>query len=269
MGISRFLKQIRDKDWVGENLDQQLFREGNKNGLNSPPVLSIRPSSSGGNCSRAIQFSMLGFREKMKPQNLRRTRNGTAAHDRWNDEFEASGILVAKNVRLKVEEIGWSGECDVIVKNPLTNESFILEIKTMNAFRYKSLPEQTEDLEQMARMFAIQERSYMYQLAQYIKIFKDTEYKTSDVGIFLFENTDTQEYKIRYVKPDTKLMNDLFALPMVAREYSKRGELIEPPFVRTSKQCRACYKESLCYRVQDKDPETLKAVEYALDMVKD
>lgn len=269
MSLSKFLRQIKNNDWVGEWLDQQLFREGDQQATNSPPVLSIRPSSSGGSCVRSIQLSMLGFREKMKPQNLRRTRNGTAAHDRWNAEFKAAGILVAANVKLKVPEIHWSGECDVIVRNPVTNENHILEIKTMNSNRYRKIPEQAADYEEMAKSLLYVEKPYVYQLMQYIEIFKNTEYKTTDTAIFLFENTDTQEYKIRYLKPSEAMKKEAFRLPLEAQDWLKKGILIDPPFARTSQTCRLCYKETLCYKLQDGDPEATKKVEEALALVKE
>ena len=270
MGIKNFLTQIKNEDWVSEILDQQLFRESNLVDPLHPstPILSIRPSSSSSACVRNIQLSMLGFREKMLPQNLRRTRNGSAAHERWNEEFKKSNILVAANVKLKVPDIQWSGECDVIIKNPQTNINHILEIKTMNAMRYRKVPEQIKDLQEMANIMVRAEKPYMYQLAQYIHIFKDTEYTTSNVGMFLFENTDTQEFKIRYVQPSPSLITEVFSLPLLAQENLRNGILVEPPFARMSATCRKCYKETVCYKIQDNNQETIIALNEAIEQVR-
>lgn len=211
---------------------------------------------------------MLGYRTGVAAQNRRRMDNGTAAHSRWNDTLEAAGLLFKANVRERLEQpFPWSGECDVICSEPGTPNLYVGELKTMNSRKWRNIPAQLEDRKAMARLLKDYVKGYVYQLTQYIVKLAPL-YGTGRVGFFLFENTDTQEYKILFIEPDDTLREEAFEKQLEAQEAAREGTLLEPPFRRQSPTCRKCYKQAVCYLLQDGDVELWQKVTAALEKTK-
>lgn len=207
---------------------------------------------------------MLGYRTGVKALNRRRMDNGTAAHDRWNSYLDAAGLLYAANVReVMTEPFPWSGECDVICVDPVTGTRHVGELKTMNSHKWRTIPDQLEDRRAMARLLLDYVPGYVYQLTQYI-VKLGPLYDTAREGFFLFEDTDDQQFLVRYLEPDDELREEAFKQPLIAQRAAQAGVLLDPPFRRQSPTCRKCYKNKVCYALQDGDEVLSKHVREAL-----
>ncbi len=249
------------------------------------PRLTMSPSSTSGDCPREIQLGMLGHRTATEAKNRRRMDNGTDAHARWTRTLARAGLLLTASRRLIELDDGvrlldtvrgakildgrvpfWSGELDVVVRHPTALRRFVGELKTMNSFRWKKVPPQDPDHGRMARILAATEHGYLRQLTQYIVKFAPV-FHTEDTGIFVFENTDTQEYKVRFVRPSDEQRAEAFANGLAARAACRQGVLIDPPFRRKSATCRGCYREATCYALADGDLDLVGTVEARLQEV--
>jgi len=200
--------------------------------------------------------------------------NGTGAHLRWEKELQATGLVVATELRLKavIDGVQVRGQCDAVLKNPETGTYHVGDVKTINRFGYAKLPAQLENRTAMARqMLAGPHRGYIMQLSIYVELLQRSReelgYMVDDEAFFLFEDTDTQNYKALYVKLDESVRREAIKAPLEAARASREGILLDPPFKRTSPTCRACYQEAMCYRLQDGDGDSTKQVNEALEKV--
>lgn len=248
-GLARLIQQLKTDDWVSRVVDMEQEKGAPERWV--APDLTIHPSWGGGECPREIQLTMLGHRDKIEPKSRRRMDNGTDAHTRWQRYFKEVGLLVDCEIRLNLTDPLWSGSADVILQNPVTGRKYVGELKTMHSRRWAKVPAQVYDRYEMMRQLALVERKYVNQLTQYIVKLRQEGYGVEEEGFFLFENTDTQEYKVRYCAPDRDMQESAFANAVLAQEASLEGRLIDPPFKRKSLTCRACYRERLCYDIQD------------------
>lgn len=274
-GLANFLRQVQVDDWVSPAVDA-VEGEAERWG---PPRLTIHPSGAGG-CARDIQLGMLGHRTVVHPQNQMRMDNGSDAHRRWEARMARTTLLAGARLRL-VELVDgqallnptadqrpdpsaefWSGELDLLLER--RRERFVTEVKTMNAFRWRRVPAQDADHELMARRLFVTEPGYVRQLVQYVVKFGQHTPLVGGTGIFIFENTDSQEYKVRFIRPSDQLRQAAFAESITARTACVAGMLLEPPFRRGSQQCRTCYREALCYVAQDGDRDVLDVIEARL-----
>lgn len=260
-GLAALLGHIKSDDWIHRIIDNHHGRVEPERWVPTDPT--IHPSWGGGECTREIELQMLGHRTAVESQSRRRMDNGTWAHERWNKYFEEVGLLLMANVRENMVDPLWSGECDVILQHPGTGRRYIGELKTMNFRRFAKVPPQVPDRYEMMRRIEAVEPKYARQLTQYIVRLKE-KYGTEDEGFFLFENTDTQEFKVRYVAPDADIKKRAFGNALEAQKAILAGELIEPPFKRKSLTCRACYRERLCYDLQDGNEDLNRIVKQKL-----
>lgn len=265
-GIARLLKQMSTGDWLGAAIDSSKVGPEPERWVT--PNIEVHPSSAGSSCPRDIQLGMLGHKTEIKSQNRRRMDNGTDAHSRWTKELADKGLLVSGGVRLKVPG-EWSGEYDLLCRNPKTGATHLGEIKTINSNGYSSLPPQDPDPARMAYAMAKSKMAYTYQLCQYYVMFRgQIEGGLSPDCFFLFENTDTQAFKILWVRFDEKMMEAAFKNSTIARDATMKGDLIPMPFRRRSITCSRCYRELICYRIQDGEKAVVDKVNSALAAVK-
>ncbi len=260
-GLGRLIQQLKSDDWLGRLIDGHHERAEPERW--SDPDVTIHPSGAGSQCAREIELGMLGHRSATPARNRRRMDNGTWAHNRWNEYLKDVGVLKVHSLRKRYVDPIWSGELDVIVENPITGAEHIGELKTMNAARWKRVPKQVTDRYEMAKIMLKTERRYVYQLAQYYARI-GRERGVDRECFFLFENTDTQEFKVIYVAFTDELIAEAFANSKAAQEAALRGELIEAPFSKRSPICRGCYHEKLCYNIQDGDEGALMWLQGAL-----
>lgn len=264
--LARLVKQLNTENWLERVIDEcSSFHSPERW---SSVNLEIHPSSAGSSCPRNIQLGFLGHRTEMKSKNFRRASNGTYAHERWFRDLEEAKVLVTHSKRHKVDGY-WSGELDVIVENPVTGTRHIGEIKTMNSYKFAKIPPQDPDYTAMASKMMLFEPGYTKQLIHYIVMSEHFDSRLTDEAFFLIENTDTQDFVVRWIKPTQHMREDAFKHVNLAREASLKGELLDPPFKRKSPTCRKCYRELLCYKLQDGDEEAAEKVNEALAIAKD
>lgn len=267
--LQTYLGNTHVGDWLSPLLETASLRESEDPRGWVEPDSRIHPSSAYGKCPRSVQLGMLGHRYEFVKTNQRRLDNGLAAEKRWQGYMEKAGILVEANLKLRVDDPPWSGEIDVIIRDPATGLLHVGEIKTMNHERYGRIARQLKDREKMMNELLPVEPRYVYQLTQYLvmagRFFKE---RLSPVGFFLFEDTDTQEFKIRWCKPDQVLQDVAFRHGLRAQEACNRGELLPPPFARESDECQGCPRRALCFQLQDKQPYMTQWVDERLQKVK-
>ena len=265
-GLNRLLTQLKTEDWIGRMIDtHQELQSPERWGYAN---LDIHPSSSGSPCARDVELGMLGYRTAIKPKNRRRMDNGTFAHTRWEGYFKDMGILYASEVNVKSDDPQFNGTCDLVVQHPTTGKLMVGEIKTMNQARWRKVPDQHENHNIMMRHLMATERPYVYQLSMYVRMIpKVMNWDISNECFFLFENTDTQEFKIRYCEPDEQLIDEAFANSLLAQHAAKEGKLIDPPYKRDSLTCTMCYKKTMCYLLQDGDEDAWENVNNALKSI--
>lgn len=254
LGLNRLLTQLKTEDWIGRVIDNHQERANPERW--KEPDLTIHPSGAGSPCAREIELGLLGYRTAIAPKSLRRMDNGTYAHSRWERDLKDVGILHSCEVNVRSTDPLFNGTCDIIIENPTTGKLHIGEIKTMNANRWRRIPDQQQDRRIMMRHLMTVERPYVYQLTQYcVMIPKVLGLDIDPECFFLFENTDTQEFKIRYGIPDDRLKEEAFANVLEAQKAGMRKELLKPPYQRGSSTCEHCYKKEMCYKLQDGDEE--------------
>lgn len=251
-GLSRLLSQIKTDDWLSRMIDLHQDKMYPERWVDADPT--IHPSSSS-SCARDVELGFLGYRGKIPAKNRRRMDNGTDTHTRWDRYFEDLGILYASELNTLSTDPLFNGTCDLIIQNPLDGKYLVGEIKTMNEARWKKVPEQMPDHTRMMRTLMLTEKPYVYQLTKYFVMIPKIHQIELSGGFFLFENTNTQEYKIRYVQPDEKLKKEAFETESLAQESFFEGKLIDPPYSRTSPACTRCYKKDICFRLQDGDED--------------
>lgn len=168
----------------------------------------------------------------------------------------------------------WSGEADVLVLRPDTGTLHLGEIKTASRFVYAKLPQPVADPVEMARRLmgvAGYVGSYPRQLLQYVDVFRARYHRIrrlahpiSEDAFLLFENTDTQERTVRWVRADEALLREALRPTEEARTATAEGRLLEPPYQRRSSTCVACFRRPACERLRDGDDAEWQRVNQAL-----
>ncbi len=261
-GLARLVAQLRTDDWLSPLIDGLQDHAVTEHWGTVGPA--IKPSAAGSPCARDIELGMLGHHSGQRSQNRRRMDNGNGVHDRWYGYLEAAGVLVLREQFHELREpFYWRGMFDALLESPLTGTRFIAEIKSMNAFRFRKIPAQHPDRAVMLARLEALEPGYVYQLVQYIHLVGD-RYGVKGDGVFIFEDTDSQDYKVRYIRSDAQAAERALAGPRAAQEAIAAGTLLSPPFPRKSLVCGRCYRSEVCYRLQDGNVEDEAAAARAL-----
>lgn len=253
-GVKRLLSQLYSRDWMGAAIDRHFERSRPETWRAADPT--IHPSSLGGVCALEFELGLLGHRTKADGQGVRRMENGTFVGRRWVETFKEMGVLVSFEERVKSEDPLISGSIDVIVKNPQTGDLAIGEIKSINQRGFSRLPTPTADRVANMRALAIERKGYCLQLAVYMHL-------RSLPGFFLFENKDSQEYRLYWVEAYPELLDEVFAagsVPKTAQETYFTGRLVPPPFRLDSLTCKKCSRNKICQRLQEGDVDTWNLV---------
>lgn len=276
--MKKSLRSITDllkvDDWLGLLINKHFEKDAPE--YWAEPNLYIHPSSSSSSCERFIELGMLGHRIK-SGSSIRRLANGVDTHSRWNTYFEEMGILVAANYKKKYTDVSfyignilfdkfnWSGEVDVILTNK--NKLYIGEIKSMSSERWDRIPDQTISFEEMSFKLGQIEKRYVYQLCQYYTILSrlDSDYTFDPSCFFLFENTNTQEVKIRWVSFSENFQLETLDKPYKALYNAQRGTLVDPPFDMNSSICKSCGRKDICFALQYGSEKEKRIVESRLN----
>lgn len=229
------------------------------------PNINIHPSGSASKCVRFIQLGMLGHRFA-QTLSRRRMDNGTKIHEVWNVIFGNMDLLYSCDVPLQLtgqslhigettyESVFWRGIVDVVLRHPKTGKLHIGELKSMNSTRWEKIPDQLVSYEETTKALELVEDKYVGQLCQYYTMFSrfsDIADSLSDECFFLFENTDTQEIKIRWLKFTEDKQKNVLDLPVLAQYNLLNGDLLDAPFERDSSICASCSRKTVCFEIAD------------------
>jgi len=285
MGLNDYLKSLKSDDWL-----TPLYKAGadvQGPGWGNPRTYAS-PSASSASCPRDVELSVLGYSTGFAEKNRDRMDNGTAAHERIQRRFDRAGILYKAELGLAFFRDGyifegsfesrdareamqdehghliWQGVVDVMASRPGSNKLYVGEIKSMGQWRFKKLPEQLDDWERMATVMLRSEASYTKQAMQYIVKAREAGYDVADEAFMFFEDTNTQDYRVVWIKPSQAHLDLAFQNAEIALEAVREGFLVEPPFERMSRECRSCYKASICNLLRDNDPTEVANVERQL-----
>jgi len=235
------------------------------------PRVEVHPSAAGTRCVRSLQLGMLGHRTPELGTSTRRMLNGTWTHRRWNDFFRDTGLLFAvehreeKEIERDGKRFKWSGEMDLVLRSP-TNTLVVVEIKSMGSSRFKRIPQQGSPLETGKKFFE-SERRYAVQLCHYWSVAKELWSGVDKRAVFLLENTDTQEVATRWVEFTDEQVSEAFRVAAEGYDGLQQGILADPPYKRTSTNCKGCARRSVCFALQDGDPAVTEVVNERLRRV--
>lgn len=262
-----YVSQLRTGDWLGDLIDRHHdFGDLPDRWIDPDPF--IHPSASGGACARSYALGFLGHRPAGTFNSPRRRDNGTDAHVRWTRYFNEIGVLWAGGLRLTTSNpLYWSGESDLIVRNPKTGALHVGEIKTMHSQRYARVPDQSGDWVDMAKRLQLIESHYVSQLVQYVWML-NLKLGTSMEAFFLFENTDNQDYKLRWLRVDEELVDRVVEPMAQGQRAALRGKLMKAPFGKRSQQCTNCRARRLCFDLQAGKVDAVQAVNDAVDRLR-
>lgn len=106
----------------------------------------FHPSNLSDSCDASLLFQFLGLKQQVthSARTQRIFDNGHCRDRYWKEYLHKAGIsLVQKDSDRLVElpELRIRGECDDLVKNRTTGESYVFEFKTMNHEQFKALRE--------------------------------------------------------------------------------------------------------------------------------
>jgi len=290
VGLNDYLKSLRSEDWL-----TPLYRAGadvQGPGWGNPRTYAS-PSAGSGDCEREVQLSVLGYNTGFAEKNRDRMDNGSAVHERVQARFDKAGILYKAELALaffrdghihegsfdsseaRAEAIAdhgyitWQGIVDVLAKRPGGNSLYVGEIKSMGQWRFKKLPEQLDDWERMTTVMLRAESSYTRQMMHYMAKAREAGYDIAPEAFMFFEDTNTQDYRVIWVKPTAAHFEEAFLRPNMAVEATREGVLLDPPFDRMSPTCRKCYKALVCNALRDGNETELRAVEAQLAKAKE
>jgi hypothetical protein len=185
-----------------------------------------------GNCPRAIQYAVLGYKpERPGPELALLFRDGHLHHDQLRLLLSKIGILTNveqggyKDYTVDGLGFGVTGTMD-----GLYNKEYLIDIKSINHFSFQTL---TRDIIRQNYI------GYLYQLHMYLDIFG------MDKGFLLFKNKNTSELRLFWYDKDEEIIKEVLdKLSVIV----KAGEvLIKRPYEAKSKECRRCFMRIHCW----------------------
>lgn len=221
-GLKRLIGLSHDS-WLGPYIEDHLVRS-------REPRYDKgwwHPSSLHTLCDRKLAFEYLGIKRKdhaIKGQTLRIFHNGTMMHRRWQSYFKSMGLLIKREVPFTIESPPIRGAADAKIKHPISGDSSIVELKSINTAGFSRLEKPRDD--------------HLGQLNTYLGGLDVED------GIVLYENKNDQSIKIFPVKFDKTRFEQLqFRLLKILRKILK-GHL---PDVFNHEGCQSCPFLYMCF----------------------
>ena len=265
-GIGRLLRQLQSEDWLSRVIDQ-YFNVKYPEHWTDKPSPNIHPSAAGSTCELELELGMLGHRSSITGSSRRRMDRGSDAHDRWERYLGDMGILIQAEVPFKLADPMVSARMDAVIQHPASGHLTVVEIKTVHNQGFKRLPPSTSDRQQnMAMLYKWNVpwgRWYCLQLTWYYTRgdYKGTRFKEA---VFLFEDTNNQDFKVIYVEPTDEMVREAYEKPVLAQKAFLEGRLLSRPFQRGSAACKRCERKSVCNLLEDGDTESWAMVQTQL-----
>lgn len=247
VGIESAVKQ--STDWLSESLEAVMPRSEKWGAVRH----YVRPSGVYSPCTRAAAFSLLGHSGSVNAQGVRRMDNGTSMHARWGEYFSHLPEFVCVEAPLAFERL--HGSIDVVLKK---SERFIVgELKSINSRGWGYLPNVSTPSRNLA---ALTERhpAYVAQTLTYAKFYPAEE------GFLLFENKDTQEFKIYMLPYDETVLRKLTLGTDEALIMIEAGILPDRDYEKASLTCRRCDHREQCWNGKEAELIAEKLLEAKL-----
>lgn len=229
-GLKRLLDLSTDS-WLASYVDDHLVKS------RTPRVDPgwFHPSELSTPCDRRLAFSYLGIPKKESGHTaklLRIFHNGDWVHRRWQSYLRAFGLLIGREVKFEVDNPPIRGSADAVIRHPVSGNSSVVEIKSINSNGFSRLSTYRDDHFNQINI-------YMGALG-------------IDEGHILYENKDTQDIKIFPVKHDkTRWEQVQFRLLKILRKMLK-GE-IPDIYVLPENGCAQCPYYWMCDTFRMKD----------------
>lgn len=198
--------------------------------------VTFSPSSIGyGNatCARywKLAFDGADFVETTDAMGIAIMSNGTYGHQRIEQVFEDAGILVDKEVEIKLQDPPIRGYMDVVIN--WHGQQIVGEIKTtrQEAFFHRLWGNKPST-------------NNLFQILIYMKA------TNTPVGFLLYENKNTQEILILPIEMDVKneaLLEDALDWLRKVRKAWEDGEMPNRPFTKRNKICKDCPVFDTCW----------------------
>jgi CRISPR/Cas system-associated exonuclease Cas4 (RecB family) len=255
----------------------ELVKENNQEERTKHNPCKFYPSSIG-KCLRAIVYQMQGYEPKpMDGRFLLIMDNGTYYHERCEELFGTTGLLIAPEVSFKVPELRLSGRSDVLIKNFLPHESSSNIIKLYVTEKVKDSEgnvlkdDKGNDVEQdkllyegpdndviIVELKSISDSGFKYldragakeahkmQLMLYMHVMGIKQ------GLILYENKNTQEMKEFFIGYDAELSERIIEKVRAANSHVNAGTLPEKEYQASDFECRYCDYKDICWPVKNK-----------------
>lgn len=220
MGLNfQELLRKREEHWLLASIDDHL----NQVDTARPPDQHFHPSGVAGVHTQCVRYLTYTLYKRPRGKNISSKLQrifdvGKDMHIRYQNMFKEMDILVAMEVPVHNELPPIKGNADAIILKPYTKERHVAELKTINSQSFRALIKPKFD-------HLIQVNLYMLLL----NIFR---------GIVLYENKDTQEFKVYEVEYDTDLITPLMERMVVAHGYFQVRRL--PPMTEKIELCPSC-----------------------------
>lgn len=211
--------------------------------------VSFSPSKLGygsGNCPRYwyIAFNGAEFKETTDAVGVANMSNGTLAHERIQEVFEKTGLLIEKEIEIEMVDPPIRGFVDLKIK--FEGKVIVGEIKTarQEAFLIRQTSMKPSG-------------NHLLQTLIYMKALD------LDLGFLMYENKNTQEFVI--IPVEMSESNSRFldgALEWMRRVYSAYKEDTVPArvFTRKSPSCKQCPVFETCWS-NEKSDVSIEALE--------
>ncbi len=241
-------------------LHNQITKNNKRDYVNKVP--KFYPSSVG-KCSRAIVYQMLGYpSEEFKPDFLFILENGNYYHERIENLFKTTGLMIAPELSIKEPNLRISGRSDVIIKNFLPHESSNNIIKLYKPLSYKEQEANKEpevlwegpdndviivELKSInekgfARVFrygAKEEHILQLQLYMYLTGIR--------VGSLLYENKNNQQLLEFIIPYNDEIVNKIINKIKNVNKHVDNETFPEKEFEKTDFECRYCDYKDICW----------------------
>ncbi len=183
----------------------------------------FHPSSLSHPCDAHLGFEFMGVKpqQKFTARTLRIFDLGTGRHKDWGRYLRLSKASIVGpdcSLSFSIPNLCIRGECDDIIKNPLTGEISIFELKTMNSFQWKGLRIPLGD--------------HMTQVHAYMAG------KGIPATLIVYENKDTQEPKEFLVRFDAPTWDRITERTQRIRAQIEEGVVPERRPARNESSCR-------------------------------
>ncbi|UCD20813.1 MAG: Dna2/Cas4 domain-containing protein [archaeon] len=184
--------------------------------------------SDAGKCPRAVWFSLKNYPKKpITARVMRIFEHGDYTHMRIMGALFSLGLVKAVEIQIPDNEF-IHGRADAIIT--LDNEPAILEIKSINSFKFKNTKP---------------EKDHVLQLQLYLHYFKLKK------GVLIYENKDNQELKEYVIHYDEKLVNELLT---GFKGIKKHADENKPPIIPEDLEewrCNYCVYLDSCKKIED------------------